>query len=439
MSRFEKRGPLAIRVRVEGESEPGRYPFPVRRLLPLLFLLAACRGERVSGPLSQEAYVWQRSWTPAVREAVSGAHGFAGLVALAAEVDFRGELPRAVRVPPDGPALRASGRPVGVAIRVLSFPGRFGDDPRLGAFLARLARSLVAEARARGIPLSEIQIDYDCPESKLDDYRGLLPGLREAVAPVPVVITALPAWLRQKAAFGALIEAADGYVLQVHSLSPPRSPEERIVLCDPEAAREWVEAAARFGKPFRVALPTYGYAAAFDRTGKLLGLSAEGPRLSWPAGVRIETARSDPAAMAGLVRGWTAERPAELLGVLWYRLPVPGDRLNWTAPALAAVMAGREPRAAVKAVSREPEPGLVEIDLVNEGDGEAPWPSPVRVRWKDDTFLTADGLGGYRMRKEGDREILLERADSLSRPGERRVVAWLRFTAPTEVQVEIPD
>lgn len=386
--------------------------------------------------------MWQRSWTPAVREAVSEAHGFAGLVALAAEVDFRGESPRVVRVPPDGPALKASGRPVGMAVRVLSFPGRFGDDPRLGEFLAQLARSLIDEARGRGISLSEIQIDYDCPESKLDDYRGLLPGLREAVAPVPVVITALPAWLRQKEAFGNLIEAADGYVLQVHSLSPPRSPEERIVLCDPQAAQEWVEAAARFRKPFRVALPTYGYVAAFDRTGKLLGLSAEGPRLSWPAGVRIERARSDPAAMAGLVRGWTAERPAELVGVLWYRLPVAGDRLNWTAPTLAAVMAGREPRGDLLAVSREPEPGLVEIDLVNEGEGEAPWPTPVRVRWRDDTFLAADGLGGYRMRRESEREVLLERTDTsagaASRPGERRVIAWLRFRAPTEVRVEIP-
>lgn len=376
-----------------------------------------------------------------MREAVREARSFAGLIVLAAEVDFRGESPRVIRVPLDGPALRSSGRPVGAAVRVLAFPGRFGDDPRLGRYLAQLARSLLAEARAQGLTLSEIQIDYDCPESKLDDYRGLLPILREAVAPVPVTITALPAWLSQQRAFGELMAAADGTVLQVHSLSPPRSPDERIVLCDPEAAREWVEAAARFGRPFRVALPTYGYAAAFDRKGKLLGLSAEGPRLSWPEGIRVETARSDPAALAGLVRGWTEDRPPELSGLLWYRLPVPGDRLNWAAPTLAAVMAGREPRGAVRAASREPEPGLVEVDLMNVGDGEIPWPAPVRIRWRDDTFLAADGLGGYRMRREGDREILLERAGPtglLSRPGERRAVGWLRFQAPTEVRVEIP-
>jgi hypothetical protein len=412
-----------------------------RLLLCLLLLLAACRPERASGPLRQEAYVWQRSWTPAVREAVESARGFAGLAVLAAEVDFRGESPRVVRVPLEGPALQASGLPVGAAIRILAFPGRFGDDPQLGRYLAQLGRSLLAEAAAQGISLSEIQIDYDCPESKLDDYRGLLPVLREAVAPVPVTITALPAWLSQQRAFGELMAAADGTVLQVHSLSPPKSPDGRIVLCDPEAAREWVEAAARFGRPFRVALPTYGYAAAFDRKGKLLGLSAEGPRLSWPEGVRVEMARSDPEALAGLVRGWTEDRPPELAGLLWYRLPVPGDRLNWAAPTLAAVMAGREPRGMLRAVSREPEPGLVEVDLVNEGDGEIPWPAPVRIRWRDDTFLAADGLGGYRMRREGDREILLERTGPSgppSRPGERRAVGWLRFQAPTEVRVEIP-
>jgi len=38
-----------------------------------------------------------------------------------------------------------------------------------------------------------------------------------------------------------------------------------------------------------------------------------------------------PAA-AGLVREWTRERPEELAGILWYRLPVAGDRLNWPMP-----------------------------------------------------------------------------------------------------------
>jgi hypothetical protein len=266
-------------------------------LLALAALLAACRHPHASGPLRQEAYVWQRSWSPAVREAVGRASGISGFVVLAAEVDLRRSPPRISRIPLDL-AWKGFQKPVGAALRVTTFPSRFADEPRIVQLLAGITRDVIAEARAKGIALSEIQIDYDCPESKLDDYRGLLPSLRKAAAPVPVTLTALPSWLGQRRAFGKLIEAADGYVLQVHSLKPPSDPQGEIALLKPEEAREWIDTAARFGRPFRVALPTYGYLAAFDPQGKLLGLSAEGPLLSWPEGIEVRTARSDPAVLA---------------------------------------------------------------------------------------------------------------------------------------------
>ena len=48
-------------------------------LLAALLLLAACR--RASGPLPQEVYVWQRSWTPEVESAL-GRTGVFSRVAL---------------------------------------------------------------------------------------------------------------------------------------------------------------------------------------------------------------------------------------------------------------------------------------------------------------------------------------------------------------------
>jgi hypothetical protein len=377
-----------------------------------------------------------------VHDAIGQARDFASLVVLAAEVDLRQRAPQVVRVPLDAEALKGYGKPVGAALRVHTFPGRFADDPKMVQHLQALVRDVAAEARAKGIALAEIQMDYDCPESKLEDYRGLLTSLKPAAAPVPLTFTALPVWLRQRYAFRKLIEAADGYVLQVHSLKPPEETGKGdIVLTEPEAARYNVEDAARFEHPFRVALPTYGYQAAYDAQGKLLGLLAEGPLMTFDESITIRTARSDPAAMAGLVRGWTQAHPKELTGILWYRLPVAGDRLNWTWPTLRAVMVGRAPQGQVRAVPRKPESGLVEIDLVNEGEAEAPWPATVQVRWKDDSFLAADGLTSYRLRREGAREIRLERpgraAGTALRPGERRVVAWLRFKVPTEVQIEL--
>jgi hypothetical protein len=188
-----------------------------------------------------------------------------------------------------------------------------------------------------------------------------------------------------------------------------------------------------------VALPTYGYLAAFDAQDRLLGLSAEGPLLSWPQGITVRTARSDPAVLAGLIRDWTRDRPAELAGILWYRLPVEGDRLNWSWPALRAVMAGEVPRGEVRAVVRAPEPGLAEIDLFNAGNGESAFPSPVRVRWQGGTFLAADGLAGYQMQPPERNELSLARPrPGRLRPGERRTIAWLRFAFPTEIQIELP-
>lgn len=422
----------------------------MKRSVTLIFVVAVVAvlavlwlgkgGQRTTGPLPQEAYVWQRAWGPEVRDSLVRAPELARFVILAAEVDLSTDPPRVSRAAYDAEALKAAGRPVGLAVRIGRFARRGGDTrrfaetPELTERLAGLARRLVGDARKRGIEIQEFQLDYDCPESRLDDYPVLVRAVRENVAPVPVTITALPSWLRHRRDLGRLLDAADGWVLQVHSLEPPRRPDATIELCDSTAARRSVEAAARFRKRFRVALPTYSYLVAFAPTGDLLGISAEGPLPSWPRGVLVRVARSDPDALAGLLRAWTADRPEELAGVIWYRLPVAGDRLNWPWPAFQAVRAGRPPRRDLQVLYRVPEPGLVEIDLVNAGEAEAGWPVIVRLSWTDGDLLAVDGLAGYQVLRTGPRELRLERTttpwDRPIRPGERRRVGWLRFASP---------
>lgn len=405
--------------------------------LPILFFLASCE-KRATGPLSYEAYVWQRDWTPAVQEAVREASDFARIIVLTAEVDLRGDLPRIFRIPLAPETLKASGRPVGAAVRVSSFPTRFADDPKRADAVRRVVRDVLAEARTKGIQLAEIQIDYDCPDSKLEDYRAFLSSLRAETGKTPLVITALPTWTGRRRDFHNLISTADGYVLQVHSVTQPKGRGTELVLCDPETARWWVEQVARFRKPFRVALPTYSYLLMFNTEGKLLGVSAEGSLFSVPEGARVRRIDSNPEDMAGLIQYWTRDRPAELAGVLWYRLPVEGDRMNWSGATLRAVMAGRTPRGEVSAAPREPEPGLVEIEIVNAGEAEAPSPATVRVRWKGSAPIAADGLSVYRLVKAPG-EIRLERSGGGAlRPGERRTIAWLRFADRTEVSLELP-
>jgi len=414
----------------------------VLAVLAVLFFLWR-PPRRTTGSLPQEAYVWQRAWGPEVRDSLRRTSDLAGLVILAAEVDLSTDPPRVTRAAYDAGALR--GRPVGLAVRIGRFARRdggtrrFAETPELTDRLARLAQRLTAEAREQGLQVREFQLDYDCPESRLDDYPVLVQAVREALPqrpPVPVTITALPSWLRHRRDLGRLLRAADGWVLQVHSVEPPRRPDEAIELCDPQAARRAVEAAARFRKPFRVALPTYSYLIAFAPAGDLLGVSAEGPLPSWPPGALVRMARSDPGAMAGLVRDWTADRPEELAGVIWYRLPVAGDRLNWPWPAFEAVRQGRPPRRGLRTVQRTPEPGLVEIDLLNAGEAEADWPVRVDLSWNAGDLLAADGLAGYRILRTGPRALRLERSttpwDRPLRPGERRKVGWLRFAGTVQ-------
>src|ERR1035441_535311 len=229
------------------------------------------QSPHATGPLTHEAYVWQRAWTAPVRDAiVQHASQFSGLTVLSAEVSWKGKQPQLIRVPLDYSVLTNAPCPVGLAFRIGPCPALIATNETTPAFLAEVAASLIAEARSHRLAPRELQIDFDCAESKLDGYRAWVEAFRRKVAPLPVSITALPSWLDQPA-FNRLAAAAEGYVLQVHSLQRPRALDAPFPLCDPASARRAVERAAQVGIPFRVALPTYGYLTAFDAGGRFVG------------------------------------------------------------------------------------------------------------------------------------------------------------------------
>ena len=294
------------------------------------------------------------------------------------------------------------------------------------------------EAVTNGLLIYELQIDLDCAESKLDGYAVWVKAIRSKIAPVRVTITALPVWLKHSS-FERLIAAADGYVLQVHSLERPKGIGAAFTLCDPAEARRAVERAARLGKPFRVALPTYGYVIAFNAGGRFTGLSAEGPAMTWPEGTQLREVRADSDAMAQLVQGWSANRPQELAGVIWDRLPVAGEKLNWRWPTLAAVMAGNAPRSDLRAEARHPQAGLVEIDLVNAGAADYALPVQVTVSWQDGRLVAADGLRGFDSAEAGPKAVKFRSRDEAERvePGERRGIGWVRLEREGVVKVEV--
>lgn len=387
-----------------------------------------------AGPMRQEVYVWQRSWTPGVQAAVmSFGTNFSRLLVLGAEVSWENRQPRVARAQIDFPTLRQTGVSVALCLRIGGYSGPFADNDRIAMFLASLGAGLVAEARSNGVTPAELQLDFDCATANLRGYGRWLRAMRSSVEPVPVTFTALPAWLDGRA-FAELAGEAPAYVLQVHALQRPTRFDERFQLCDPVAARAAVARAGALGVPFRVALPTYAFMLAFDPAGQLIGVRAEGPAREWPANARTQELWADATEMATLVATWTRECPPALQGLVWYRLPVVGDRFNWRWPTLAATMQGRTPRRHLRVISRRVEAGLTDIHLANEGELDISSRLAITVRWQGSRWVAADALSAFAAADVGSNHIRFQTEQRLRLPaGEQLPVGWLRLSEDGEV------
>ncbi|MFV8750553.1 DUF3142 domain-containing protein [Nannocystaceae bacterium ST9] len=402
---------------------------------------------RASGPIEHSAYVWQRGWGGSERavEAAVEQRGaaFAELLVLAAEIDPEG---RDVEVEWDADALARSGARVGLVVRV--GPWSFGGPDRVRARLIATAIAQLERARAAGLDVVELQIDFDAASRSLADYREWLLALRAALAERPddrelaLTITALPDWLARPE-LPALLADVDGWVLQVHSLMPPTRAGTRELI-DPEAARAAVERAATLGRPFRVALPTHHYLVARD-SGSLLVEAPARARLAAeqapadPSRERFDRAGPDPDALAELIAEWTDDRPRELIGVVWFRLPVAGDRMAWSWPTLHAVMAGRAPIEALALEVCSRDATLHELALINQGEADV-WTSELAALHvlADHPLLAHDALAGFVAHEHDDALTIEAGSHRRLAPGESLAIGWLRFEGPTTPSFDMP-
>ncbi len=390
---------------------------------------------QIHGAMRQEVYIWQRAWTDDLKNAIQQ-HGnaFERVVVLGAQVSWDlPAKPRVMRVAVDWARLRESAKQVGAAIRVGPYTGSF--EGASAELIAGIAGKLCNDAQQAGVHLTEIQIDFDAADSKLDGYRTWVIAAKTATQGVPVHITILPTWLKQHA-FAALAAEAGEYVLQVHSLERPQRIDDPAALCSVPAALDAVQRAARLGVPFRVALPTYGYVLVFDNDGKYMGLEAEGPLRTWPSGTHKRWLGAQSDELAQLIKNWEISRPAAMKGIIWYRLPVPADKNNWRWDTLAMVMQGRAPMAQIVANIVHKDSGLYDVTLRNCGQADARGLLEVVVKWPQGNLDASDALGGFQQHHTADCELrLLGLAEAGERmvPGEERTIAWLRLNKDMEV------
>ena len=390
--------------------------------------VTGCRPQvsLISGPLSQRGYLWQHAWNSAVVEAVQEAdRRMDGTVIIGAEILWHGANPETERSNIDWPSLENASKPVALALRVAPYPGPFSKSDLVAEHIVHTAKSLLTDAAAHRIRVSEFELDFDCGQKRLSGYSLWVEAVRAVVNPARLVITALPAWLNEPT-FAALVQQADGFVLQVHSV-PVSAKAGSSILLDTGLARRWVKTAAGFGIPFSVALPTYRCLAGYNENGKLIGVAMDSVDLAWPPGTRTLEFSTDADDAAKLVNEWLLARPAELKELIWYRVPVTTDQRNWRWPTLAAVMAGRKPIHKVQSIQSGNNP--VDLSIKNIGEADKQGAITLTVQWTGASLVAYDALPGWTVATEKDRAVFA-RGEGISRripPGGEESVGWLRF------------
>ena len=387
--------------------------------------------EPLTGPprrLDQTYYVWQMQWTDSVREAVRAASpGAAQIMVLLGEVNPKGDVLSLTAAQPDWDTLADTHTRVTLVLRAnAGLGGHLSAERRAktARYITGLLQAAEGKARAAGVEVAGLQLDYDCPSSKLGDYRALLDVLRERHAATQLSITVLPTWLRRWE-FSSLVKGLSYYVLQVHSLEPPKDADSPIVLCDTSRIPGYLRKAAAVGVPFYLALPTYGYRFAFDAEGRFKALSAEGPQPAWDPAYQVKLAMTDPAEIAVVVRSVQEAPPRACQGFAWFRLPVTSDELNWTWPTLQAVSQGRVPTTSLRAEIRNPSAGLYEVWLANAGETRVWKAVAFDVTWEGSRLVAHDLLGGFEGQPDPGASSL-RAVGPAPRGSEPAMVAWLR-------------
>ena len=350
-----------------------------RSVLLLVLCLACSRTE--PRPLSHEAYVWQRGWSPELARSLTDAPPELGVLRVLAR-ERSGVERSPVDIAVDVDALVRSGREVVAVMRVE------GTAPLDGISLQEAATH-ARDWRTRGVRVRGVEIDHDCATASLAGYADWLERERPVLGDLTLSITALPTW-SESPRLDRLTSLVDDVVLQVHAVRAPTlftAPEARGFL------DAWTRATAR---PFRVALPTY--------------------RVRLRDGTPLS---AEPREVARFLANLREHPVKQVSGIVWFRLGHRGDTDAWSPPTLAAVIRGEA--LAPQLQSRLVDVGGGTWDIVIENTGRVDAEAPARLTLSG-RLEVLDGVAGYAARGTS----LVARTPPRLRAGERRVVGFVR-------------
>jgi hypothetical protein len=412
---FEIFGSLYRRLTLRIDSlNPLKFRILARRFswsVLTLITVTLNRSSSESAPLTNDAYIWQRQWTPALERAIGQSADIVhGWRVLAGETDRSGRLKP---VQADLSVLQKTNRPVTLVIRI---DGQLAGWDR-EVLLADLG-VILDRWRAGPAAITGVEIDYDCATSKLPLYAAFLARVRGVIGPsTSLSITALPTWLTSPN-LAAVLKATDQAVLQVHAVQNPHDG-----LFDADLAYRWIgEMAARDRKPFAVALPAYGVRVDWRADGKILAVEGETPRLTGNGDSTELTVY--PSEISALLQR-LADHPAPgLRGIVWFRLPTGEDSRAWSLAAWRSVVTGQAQTGNVALVSQADDTaGLRRLVLVNRGNSDAELPEKLAV---PQDCPVADGINGYRLDYTTAGQVLRRVQKGLLKAGYSQEIGWVR-------------
>ncbi len=380
--------------------------------------------------LKTEFYVWQRAWTSEVQKGIVRAVEYAdGFMVLAGEVDVQKEQLEFRVVPVKWAVLSKNPVPVTVVVRMrtsLHLVLKNDGIEEAVTFLIKHINEIVHAAQAQGVHIAGIQLDYDCPTSRLKDYRTLLKRLIASSSESVWSITTLPTWL-SKTEFKKLVAQLSYFVLQVYSFEVPEQLGDDVSIVHTERIPGYIRQAVAVETPFYIALPSYGYAAIFDEQGRFVGLEAETRAQQWPPTYTKKEVMAQPDEIAPVVTQLVAQPPERMLGIVWFRLPVDGDKYNWSWLTLLAVMDGKLPVINTYQVEvRQASDALYEVWVTNHEHSEYHGRIQMTIQQTEECGVIAEDLLRGFSEKVAERDNVHILTGKVPSPGKQAMVSWYR-------------
>jgi hypothetical protein len=172
---------------------------------------------------------------------------------------------------------------------------------------------------------------------------------------------------------------------------------------------------------------------SWNADGTLLAVESEqGARA---AGAVASELYAAPVAVRGLVDRLARGRPADLVGLVWFRLPTPEDTRAWSLATWRGVVTGKMDAPALRATLR-PGTGDAAADVLIDNPGGIDVVAPVAVSLPRGCDV-ADGIDGYVVRRTDDG---LELVSLQARPlpaHVQRPIGWARCPVGSPVTLSI--